>query len=97
MREYRSLSPTNPFKQIKANPYTETSTSAAAETTHPVVNTEHPITEKQVELPKVGDMVNVPSLNRKATVLKLDPSKKVIVLQAGNVKLKLKLDDIVTR
>ncbi|KAL6541465.1 hypothetical protein OROGR_010951 [Orobanche gracilis] len=104
MLEYRSLSPTNPFKQIKANPYndtstseqTETSTSAAAEATHSMVNIEQPITEKQVELPKVGDMVNVPSLNRKATVLKLDPSKKEIVLQAGNLKLKLKLDDIVT-
>ncbi|KAM2921738.1 uncharacterized protein LOC126630727 [Malus sylvestris] len=46
------------------------------------------------ELPKVGNMVFVSSLGKKAAVLTVDPSKEEIVVQAGNMKLKLKLDDI---
>ncbi|KAE9605977.1 putative DNA mismatch repair protein MutS [Lupinus albus] len=46
------------------------------------------------ELPKVGDMVNVTSLGRKAAVLKVDSSKGEIVVQAGSMKLKLKVTDI---
>ncbi|RZB69735.1 Endonuclease MutS2 [Glycine soja] len=44
--------------------------------------------------PKVGDMVHVSSLGKKVTVLKVDLSKGEIVVQAGNMKLKLKLTDI---
>ncbi|KAK7385470.1 hypothetical protein VNO78_31191 [Psophocarpus tetragonolobus] len=44
--------------------------------------------------PKVGDMVHVSSLGKKVTVLKVDSSKGEIVVQAGNMKLKLKLSDI---
>ncbi|KAL3524500.1 hypothetical protein ACH5RR_017334 [Cinchona calisaya] len=50
--------------------------------------------EKKVEIPKEGDMVLVPSLNKKALVLKVEPSKGEIVVQGGNMKLKLKLVDI---
>ncbi|XP_057442336.1 uncharacterized protein LOC130734057 isoform X2 [Lotus japonicus] len=46
------------------------------------------------ELPKVGDMVHVASLGKKVTVLKVDSSKGDIVVQAGNMKLKLKVTDI---
>lgn len=46
------------------------------------------------QLPKVGDMVYVSSLGRKGTVLRLEPSKDEIVVQTGNMKLKLKLIDI---
>lgn len=46
------------------------------------------------EPPKVGDMVHVSSLGKKVTVLKVDSSKGEIVVQAGNMKLKLKLTDI---
>lgn len=46
------------------------------------------------ELPKVGDMVNVSSLVKKVAVLKVDSSKGEIVVQAGNMKLKLKVTDI---
>lgn len=53
------------------------------------------ISEK-FELPKVGNVVFVSSLGKKATVLKVEPSKEEIVVQAGNMKLKLKLDDIKT-
>ncbi|CAJ1970580.1 unnamed protein product [Sphenostylis stenocarpa] len=44
--------------------------------------------------PKVGDMVHVSSLGKKVTVLKVDSSKGEIVVQAGIMKLKLKLTDI---
>lgn len=53
------------------------------------------IAEKKLVLPKAGDMVNVPSLNKKAAVLEVDPSKEEVVVQAGILKLKLKLTDIV--
>ncbi|KAL4594593.1 hypothetical protein ACB092_12G030100 [Castanea dentata] len=46
------------------------------------------------QLPKVGDMVYVSSLGRKGTVLRLEPSKDEIVVQTGNMKLKLKLTAI---
>ncbi|TKY56407.1 DNA mismatch repair protein Msh2 isoform X1 [Spatholobus suberectus] len=46
------------------------------------------------EPPKVGDMVHVSSLGKKVTVLKVDSSKGEIVVQAGNMKLKLKVTDI---
>ncbi|KAK3404114.1 hypothetical protein EUGRSUZ_K00458 [Eucalyptus grandis] len=52
--------------------------------------------EKKSELPAVGAMIHVPSLGRKATVLKVDCSKKEIVVQAGNMKMKLKLDEFRT-
>lgn len=46
------------------------------------------------ELPEVGDTVQVSSLGRKATVLRVDRSKEEILVQAGNMKLKLKLAEI---
>ncbi|XP_050384998.1 uncharacterized protein LOC126801623 isoform X2 [Argentina anserina] len=48
------------------------------------------------ELPKVGNMVFVSSLGMKATVLRVDPSKEEILVQAGNMKMKLKVGDIKT-
>ncbi len=53
-------------------------------------------TAVRTELPQVGDTVYVSSLGRKATVLRVDQSKEEIVVQAGNMKLKLKLMDIGT-
>ncbi|CAN0922812.1 Endonuclease MutS2 [Linum grandiflorum] len=51
---------------------------------------------ERIWLPKVGEMVQVSRLGRKATVLKVDPAKQDIVVQAGNMKLKLKLTDLRT-
>ncbi|KAK7301021.1 hypothetical protein RJT34_11876 [Clitoria ternatea] len=48
----------------------------------------------KLKLPNVGDMVHVSSLGKKVTVLKVDSSKGEIVVQAGNMKLKLKVTDI---
>ncbi|KAL0400541.1 UNVERIFIED_CONTAM: Endonuclease MutS2 [Sesamum latifolium] len=108
VRESRSVR-IQPSKQIKADKDRPNSTSVhlhapaekngispATDTACSMDNTKPSITDKKLELPKVGDLVNVPSLNKKATVLKLDLSKEELVVQAGNLKLKLKLADIVT-
>ncbi|XP_021762554.1 uncharacterized protein LOC110727298 isoform X1 [Chenopodium quinoa] len=50
--------------------------------------------EKKTIIPKVGDTVQVPSLRMKATVLKVEPSKEEILVQAGKLKLKLKMSAI---
>ncbi|WRX17377.1 hypothetical protein QQP08_009864 [Theobroma cacao] len=55
-----------------------------------------PQSEKITELPKVGDMVHVSSLGKRAMVLRVDTYKEEIVVQAGNMKLKLKLIDVQT-
>ncbi|CAH9123382.1 unnamed protein product [Cuscuta epithymum] len=54
------------------------------------------LAEKRPELPKVGDMVQVLSLGKKALVLKVDSSRGEVVIQAGNMRLKLKASDVVT-
>ncbi|KAB2001017.1 hypothetical protein ES319_D12G271200v1 [Gossypium barbadense] len=53
-----------------------------------------PQSEKITELPRVGDTVHVSSLDKRATVLKVDTSKEEIVVQAGIMKLKLKATDV---
>ncbi|XP_051138421.1 uncharacterized protein LOC127256451 [Andrographis paniculata] len=105
VREARLL-PTQPSNQIKSDLEERTSvhihhakaeeheTSAVTEATLPLDHTKQSKPEKKTKLPKVGDMVNVPSLHKRATVLKLDLSKDEIVVQAGNLKLKLKLADV---
>lgn len=54
------------------------------------------IAEKQAKLPKVGDTVHVSSFNKEATVLKVEPSKEELLVQVGQMKLKLKLADVTT-
>ncbi|KAL9163030.1 hypothetical protein ABFS82_06G016200 [Erythranthe guttata] len=104
VREYRSL-PTQKPKQIKADTDISTSTSIhlhatieenASVVTETASTDIKSITENKPELPKIGDVVNIPSLNKKATVVKLDRSKEQVVVQAGNLKLKLNLADILT-
>ncbi|KAF3790432.1 Endonuclease [Nymphaea thermarum] len=48
----------------------------------------------QNRVPEIGAMVYVPSLARKMKVLKVDASKAEVVVQASNMKLKLRLSDI---
>ncbi|KMT16439.1 hypothetical protein BVRB_3g050620 isoform C [Beta vulgaris subsp. vulgaris] len=50
--------------------------------------------ERKSILPKVGDTVQISSLGTKATVLNVEPSKKEILVQAGKLKLKLKVSAI---
>lgn len=50
--------------------------------------------EKRTKVVKAGDTVHVSKFNKAATVLKVDPSKEEIVVQVGNMKLKLRLADV---
>ncbi|KAL5568066.1 hypothetical protein UlMin_024641 [Ulmus minor] len=70
-------------------------------------HSESPVAYKNVEdvnklasgkskLPKVGDTVHILSLRKNGTVLKVDLIKEELLVQAGNIKLKLKLTDIKT-
>lgn len=45
-------------------------------------------------VPEVGDSVYVPKLKNEATVVKIDSSKNEVQVQAGMMKLKLKLKDV---
>ncbi|KAJ0046436.1 hypothetical protein Pint_05436 [Pistacia integerrima] len=54
------------------------------------------VTVKRSGLPEVGDSVQVSSLGKKGKVLRVEPSKEELVVQVGNMKLKLKLSNIVT-
>lgn len=45
-------------------------------------------------IPEVGDSVYVPKLKNQATVVKIDSSKNEVQVQAGMMKLKLKLKDV---
>ncbi|KAI3826466.1 hypothetical protein L1987_00514 [Smallanthus sonchifolius] len=42
----------------------------------------------------LGDTVHVSKFNKKASVLKVDPSKQEVLVQFGNIKLKLALADV---
>ncbi|KAM0946783.1 putative DNA mismatch repair protein MutS, core [Dioscorea sansibarensis] len=58
--------------------------------------TDQPTPETRNVIPDVGDTVNVPSLGKQAVVLKVEASKGLILVQASNMKLRLKLHDIQT-
>lgn len=52
------------------------------------------ISEEKGGLLKVGDMVHISSIGKKGTILRVEPSKQEILVQAGNMKLKLKFSDV---
>ncbi|XP_028795773.1 uncharacterized protein LOC114751284 [Neltuma alba] len=70
------------------------STTAVADGSTAAVKKINRTLAEESRLPKVGDAVHVSSIGKKVTVLKVDSSKEEIVVQAGNMKLKLKLKDI---
>ncbi|XP_075502843.1 uncharacterized protein LOC142540493 isoform X5 [Primulina tabacum] len=84
----------NVISAATKTPTEENATSTTTEIPYSKENNRHLVTEKKFKLPKIGDTVNVLSLNKKATVMQLDSSKGEIIVQAGNLKLKLKLSDI---
>lgn len=45
--------------------------------------------------PAVGDVVDVPSLGKKAVVLKVEPAKGEVLVQSSNMKLRLKMSSVV--
>ncbi|KAF3432709.1 hypothetical protein FNV43_RR23811 [Rhamnella rubrinervis] len=74
----------------------DNSESSAADRNMPSVDSVKQTPSGKTELPKVGDVVNVSSLGRKGTVLRVDPFKEEVLVQAGNMKLKVKLIDVET-
>ncbi|KAI0520580.1 hypothetical protein KFK09_008056 [Dendrobium nobile] len=51
--------------------------------------------DKLLRIPEVGETIVVPSLGKEAVVLQVLPSKGEIIVQASNIKLRLKLKDVV--
>ncbi|XP_054788928.1 LOW QUALITY PROTEIN: uncharacterized protein LOC129294528 [Prosopis cineraria] len=70
------------------------SATAVADGSAAVVKKVNQTLSEESRLPKVGDAVHVSSIGKKVTVLKVDSSTEEIVVQAGKMKLKLKLKDI---
>ncbi|XP_009629933.1 uncharacterized protein [Nicotiana tomentosiformis] len=105
-REYRAVSSQPSQKILESNGHTSATKSEAkeekskiSEATSPVFSASTsrlPVSERR-KLPSVGDSVLVPSLNKQALVLKVDPSREELLVQAGNMKLKLKLTDVLAR
>uniref|UniRef100_A0A0A9ECZ6 MutS2 and Smr-associated SH3 domain-containing protein n=1 Tax=Arundo donax TaxID=35708 RepID=A0A0A9ECZ6_ARUDO len=71
-----------------------TSTSAIAKTQKTDTNLDAAANDEEDGIPEVGDFVYVPKLRNQATVVKIDPSKDELQVQAGMMKLKLKLKDV---
>lgn len=57
--------------------------------------TEDAAQKGNTKLPQVGDSVFVSSLGKKVTVLKVEQSKKEILVQVGIMKMKVKLTEVV--
>ncbi|KAK4734818.1 hypothetical protein R3W88_009079 [Solanum pinnatisectum] len=103
-RQYRAISSQPSQKILGSNGHTSTMKSEAkeekseiSEATPAVYSpstSRLPVSAKRRKLPNVGDSVHVPSLNKQALVLKIDPSREELLVQAGNMKLKLKLTDV---
>ncbi|XP_071705704.1 uncharacterized protein [Rutidosis leptorrhynchoides] len=61
-----------------------------------MLNKQHLLIEKnRSQTVKAGDTVHVSKFNKKATVLKVDPSKEEVLVQIGNMKVKLTVKDVV--
>ncbi|XP_045829113.1 endonuclease MutS2 isoform X3 [Trifolium pratense] len=91
-------------KAIKSSHVSTTNNlhTAAADNKKPTITDRRPADVKKIGksskdrsgVPKVGDTVHVSSLGKKVTVLEVDSSKGEILVQAGIMKLKLKVTDI---
>ncbi|XP_027187990.1 uncharacterized protein [Cicer arietinum] len=90
-------------KAIKSSHVSTTNNlHTAADNKEPAITDRSPSGVKKINqsstdrsaIPKVGDTIHVSSLGKKVTVLKVDSSKGEIVVQAGIMKMKLKVTDI---
>nr|CAB3499180.1 unnamed protein product [Digitaria exilis] len=70
------------------------STAAMAKTQNTDTNLGAAADDEEDGIPEVGDSVYVPKLKNQATVVKIDSSKNELQVQAGMMKLKLKLQDV---
>ncbi|KAJ8536979.1 hypothetical protein K7X08_035380 [Anisodus acutangulus] len=105
-RQYRAISNQPSQKILESNGHTSTMTSEAkkekSETleatpaVYSATTSRLPVSAKRRKLPNVGDSVHVPSLNKQALVLKVYASREELLVQAGNMKLKIKLTDVLT-
>ncbi|XP_059304422.1 uncharacterized protein LOC132056304 isoform X2 [Lycium ferocissimum] len=104
-RHYRAITSQPSQKILGSNGHTPAMKSEAreekseiAEATNVVdsASTSRLPVSKKGKLPGIGDSVLVPSLNKQASVLKVDPVREELLVQAGNMKLKLKLTDVLT-
>ncbi|GAB4826055.1 hypothetical protein Ancab_008925 [Ancistrocladus abbreviatus] len=106
MRQHRAsvLRPSQPVKAdsshqaaVVVNQHSEANDggyTATARTGYSPIHIKKSSSEITNTIPKVGDIVHVASLGTKATVVKVEPAKDEIVVQAGNLKLKLKINAI---
>ncbi|CAI8585759.1 unnamed protein product [Vicia faba] len=90
-------------KAIKSSPVSTTNDlHTASDNNKSTLTDRNPSDVKKIEksskdrfaVPKVGDTVHVSALGKKMTVLKVDSSKGEVEVQAGIMKLKLKVTDI---
>ncbi|XP_074320378.1 uncharacterized protein LOC141657140 isoform X2 [Silene latifolia] len=98
MREYRESARVNPQpRETDTRMHGALVNSQRAATTKTQTTPSlSPGAEKKIRIPKIGDIVHVNSLGTKAKVLQVEPSKEEIVVQAGNLKLKLKFSAVKT-
>ncbi|KAF8102869.1 hypothetical protein N665_0191s0019 [Sinapis alba] len=88
------------FSRSKVATQVKTTKDGDNVTPSPSMVARRPISENAAEksntkLPQVGDSVFVSSLGKKVTVLKVEQSKKEILVQVGIMKMKVKLTDVV--
>jgi dsDNA-specific endonuclease/ATPase MutS2 len=109
LRQLRATAATAPTPTAAATQQTSTTTTSGANGSEilqvPTNSTTQTITNPPPSsaataggvgggVPKVGDTVHVTSLNKKATVIKVEPSKQQIMVQVGFMRLKLNLADV---
>lgn len=80
-------------ERVKGPEPSSTSAIKMAQNTNSSMATE--ANDEDGGIPEVGDLVYVPKLKNQATVVKIDSSKNEVQIQAGMMKLKLKLKDVV--
>uniref|UniRef100_A0A0D9XLD3 DNA mismatch repair proteins mutS family domain-containing protein n=1 Tax=Leersia perrieri TaxID=77586 RepID=A0A0D9XLD3_9ORYZ len=71
-----------------------TSTPAVKKAQNTNISTATTTEDEDDGIPEVGDLVYVPKLRNEATVVKIDSSKNEVQVQAGIMKLKLKVKDV---
>ncbi|GAA0173933.1 DNA metabolism protein [Lithospermum erythrorhizon] len=101
----RSRSSTNPKSTSSSHQTTtrKNDISSSAESVNSLNDNEKPLSgvspvqikQKSRRIPKVGEMVYVSSLKKKVMVLEVEQSKEEIVVQAGFMKMKLSIADLV--
>ncbi|KAF6156774.1 hypothetical protein GIB67_033243 [Kingdonia uniflora] len=96
LREFRASAATLPSQRMTIVNNPRGTTEKLQHTSTKVESSKQSSSEKRIILPKVGDVVHVSSIGKKATVIKVEASKEEVIVQANNMKLRMKLSDIQT-